>query len=249
MRTIAFYTPKGGVGKTTTAGHIASLMAQYGRTLMVDADPQGNLSNWFVPDRFSSELADVLLEEKTLREVVISVRPQLSILPTFSIDGELNSFRDSQTVINHLNAFVDLQRAAEEAAFDYLVIDLSPGSSTLETSLLGITDEVVAVASAEFFGYDGLEIYEDVVASVRKRYRRTILAEKAVLNRVNRAYALHRAFCSNAETLDYRVYEIGQSTGVSDCIPSHQTVFEFAPKDRTIPTFRRLAEDLTRWRG
>ena len=51
MKTIAFYNNKGGVGKTTLAANVGyNLSAMNYRVLMVDCDPQGNLSSFF--DRY-----------------------------------------------------------------------------------------------------------------------------------------------------------------------------------------------------
>lgn len=51
MKTIAFYNNKGGVGKTTLAANVGyNLSVMNYRVLMVDCDPQGNLSSFF--DRY-----------------------------------------------------------------------------------------------------------------------------------------------------------------------------------------------------
>ena len=54
MKTIAFYNNKGGVGKTTLAANVGyNLSAMNYRVLMMDCDPQGNLSSFF--DRYEKK--------------------------------------------------------------------------------------------------------------------------------------------------------------------------------------------------
>jgi cellulose biosynthesis protein BcsQ len=60
-KTISFHLQKGGVGKTTISGTLACQSALDGyRTLLVDVDPQGNASSWFLNAAPTYELADVV---------------------------------------------------------------------------------------------------------------------------------------------------------------------------------------------
>ena len=42
----AVVNPKGGVGKTTTAVHLATMLARQGKTLLIDGDPQASAASW-----------------------------------------------------------------------------------------------------------------------------------------------------------------------------------------------------------
>src|ERR1051325_680449 len=85
-RTIAVANQKGGVGKTTTAVNLAaSLAASERRTLLIDADPQGNATSGVGIDRktVSASLYDALMDDVPLTNIVRSAVnfPALDVVP------------------------------------------------------------------------------------------------------------------------------------------------------------------------
>ena len=94
-KTVAFHLQKGGVGKTTISGTLACESALTGhKTLIVDCDPQGNISSWFLKDPPKYELADVLQGKCFINDAIIKVPSvdNLYILPTFGIGGTLKLY-------------------------------------------------------------------------------------------------------------------------------------------------------------
>ena len=244
MKAIAFHVEKGGTGKTTMCGNIAYELAYYGRTLMIDGDPQGNLTGWYVNDAIEVDLADVLQGKAGVEDAIMRVRDNLDLIPTIAIDGELKPW--SETVLpGKPFAFADLREGIEQIGFDFVVLDLGPGISMLEKAMLSVVDEIVPVVVAESFSVDGLEIFRNELEKLRQDRHASFTAERLVINRVNRSYSLHIAYRDQLAKLDYRIYEIGQSTGISDCVPAHQSLFEFDPGNRNTSEFQRLAQEIS----
>lgn len=241
MKSVAFHIEKGGSGKTTMCGNVAAELASREKVLMIDGDPQGNLSSWYLVDDFAYDLADVLQGKASVEAATIQVRDNLWILPTAPIGGELKAWSET-ALFQKPFAFHDL--ISKLHRFDIVLFDLGPGISNLEKSILAVMDEVVGVLAAEYFSADGLEIFEHEIEQLRHDRRATFATDKLVINRVNRSYAIHKAYLEQYEKLRYKVFTIGQSTGISDCVPMHETLFEHAPKDRNTGEFKRLAQEI-----
>ena len=242
MNTIAFHIEKGGVGKTTMAGNIAYELAHHRKTMMIDADPQGNLTGWYVTGAIDYDLADVL-QGADLNTALIKIRKNLFLLPTIAIDGQLKEW--SETVLpGKPFAFHDLKEQIAARGFEYVIFDLGPGISMLEKSILAVMDEVIGVAAAETFSVDGLEIFEHELDKLRRDRRANFAVNKLVINRVNHAYSLHNTYLEQFSRLPYQLYQIGQSTGISDAVPAHESVFEFDPGNKNTSEFQRIAQEI-----
>jgi len=132
-RTVSITSGKGGVGKTTMVANMAYALAQKGqRVLIFDGDL--GMANIDIMFGMKSEhsIMDVLRGEKDMNEVIVSLAPQISLIPGGSGIVELN----------RLNAFE--RRSLVDAVstldyqYDYLLIDTAPG----------ITDNVLYLNSA-----------------------------------------------------------------------------------------------------
>lgn len=241
MQKIAFHIEKGGSGKTTLAGNISAELSRHRKTVVIDCDPQGNLSSWLCTEPMQFELADVLQEKATVHQAAVKIRDNLDIIPTFAIDGTLKDWGET-TLFQKPYAFPDFMEQLKKAGYEVAIFDLSPGISNLEKSILSAMDEIIGVAAAEYFSVDGLEVFTHELEKLRKDRRATFTANKLVVNRVNKSYALHKAYQAQFDKLMFQIFTIGQSTGISDCVPNHKSVFEYDPGNRNTSEFVRLAQ-------
>lgn len=61
MRKITFHVQKSGTGKTILTGSVSCALRRYGKTLMIDGDPQGNLTSWYLnSNELQRELFNVM---------------------------------------------------------------------------------------------------------------------------------------------------------------------------------------------
>lgn len=241
MRKIAFHIEKGGTGKTTMAGNVGYELAHYGKTLLIDGDPQGNLTSWYHPEAIEYDLADVLQQKARLSEAAIQIRDPLFLLPTIAIGGTLKSWADSnQGAASDAIGYLLDDCAAE--GFSTVVFDLGPGISDFERSILSRMDEVIGVTSAEYFSADGIEIFEHELKNIIDTRRAQFIANKLVINRFYLRYAQHNANMRDIEESAYILFKIGQSTAISDCVPAHQSLFEYDPGNRYTSEIQRLAK-------
>lgn len=209
-KTVAFYLQKGGVGKTTISGSLACQSALGGaNTLIIDCDPQGNVSSWFLTDPPKYELADVLQGNCYVYDAVVPVPTvdNLCILPTFGIGGSLKNYSETKLAEE---PFV-LQDLMTEVSskFDHIILDLSPGLGRLERAALIASDEIVTPMTPEVFSLDGLEIFIAELAKIRKNMRSSVKHNKIIINSFDERIRQHRDIFAAAESSGrFKVFKI-----------------------------------------
>src|ERR1700675_1171695 len=188
-RVLAMANQKGGVGKTTTAINLGTALAAIGeRVLILDLDPQGNASTGLGIDRKARVTSsyDMLVGEKTLREVVIPTSvPRLFIVPsTMDLLGvELESAGHSDRSYKLRNAL----RAYCAASADdpdrvtYVLVDCPPSLNLLTINALAAADAVVVPLQCEFFALEGLSQLLTTVEQVRMSLNPTLIIHGVVL--------------------------------------------------------------------
>jgi cellulose biosynthesis protein BcsQ len=216
MKTTAFHLQKGGVGKTTLSVSTAWELSQFGRTALVDADPQGNSSNWLIREDLQEyvqhELADVLYGRVELHRTMVQAAENLDVVPTFSVGGELKQYGENKASEKPFR-FMDLVEELADLGYEYGVFDLSPGMHRLEQTILLAVDEVVIPMTPDTFSLDGIETFREAVKDIEKSYRlqKPIRRNRIVVNALNRSVRQHRDVWTAISTReDHDVYTVGQ---------------------------------------
>lgn len=171
MKTITFAIQKGGTGKTSVSVSIAGELALAGKkTLLVDADPQGNSTGWIFPE-IEYEFADVILGKASLNQAIKQTTVEnLFILPTAGLGGSLRDF--SQTATGDKIYFVrNVLDEVEKLGFEYVIIDTSPSFNLLEKMCLVASNEVIAVLQLDIFSTDGLITFADSLNTLKRNMR------------------------------------------------------------------------------
>lgn len=147
MRKLMVANRKGGVGKSTTAVHLAAGLARVGlRVLLVDSDGQGSCS-LMLGVQPEAGLAEMLLGEATAAEAIVEARPGLHLLSgsrMLAQAARLIARReyDSQYVLR--DALVPL-----ESGYDMVVLDTPPGYDSLSINVYFFATEILAPINME----------------------------------------------------------------------------------------------------
>jgi chromosome partitioning protein len=160
-QTIAVLSQKGGTGKTTTVRTLTDVLRRAGlRTLAVDLDPQGNLSDYFdLPTDVEPTIADVLAGRASAREAV-----HQDIIP-----ANLSLAEAELTLTGKMGRELTLRRALAELAEDYelILIDCPPSLGLLTVNALVAADHALITAEAQYFALQGVEQAMEVVELAR----------------------------------------------------------------------------------
>lgn len=209
-KAISFHLQKGGVGKTTISGTLACQSALQGvDTLLVDCDPQGNTSSWFLTDTPKYELADVLQGKCFSKDAILQVEgiPHLYILPTFGIGGSLKNYSETKLAEEPF-VFQDLVSEVSDS-YQRIIFDLSPGLGRLEKSVMIASDEIITPLTPEVFSLDGLEIFIHELNALKKNMRSNVKHNKIIINSFDNRIKQHRDVFNVAKEMGkYNVFKI-----------------------------------------
>ena len=174
MRRIALVNQKGGVGKTTTAANLGAALARAGRrVVLIDLDPQGNLSTHLgveVPGGAASTYS-VLCDSMPLGEAIRPTSiPGLSIVPTnIDLSGaemELAAALGRESILNDA---VEEWLAGDAERCDYLIFDCPPSLGLLSVNGLVAAREVFIALQTEFFALQGMSKLVEIVTLLKRR--------------------------------------------------------------------------------
>ncbi|MCC8189434.1 MAG: ParA family protein [Planctomycetes bacterium] len=153
---IAFMNQKGGVGKTTTTVNVGAVLAtEYGRrVLLVDLDPQGNLSDHvgLDPNATEDSIYNVLIDGMDPRRAIRRVHGLETLPANLDLSGaevELAGMDDRTARLR--NALAGIRDH-----YDYILMDCPPSLGILTVSGLAAADAVIVAMEAEYLALRGI---------------------------------------------------------------------------------------------
>jgi chromosome partitioning protein len=165
-RVIALANQKGGVAKTTTTLNLGVAFREMGhRVLIVDLDPQGNLtmSQGLNPDAIERSMFDVLVHRVPISEVIEQREVDLAVASIDLAGAELA-----------LSALIGRERSLEKALaevrgqYDFVLVDTPPSLGLLTINAFVAATGVIVPVQCEYLSLRGLVQLENTLAMVRE---------------------------------------------------------------------------------
>lgn len=245
MHTVTFCSFKGGTAKTSTALHLASCLAKYHkkRVLLVDFDPQANLSIGlgFGPDQ-PDTIVSVLQGERQAEEVTreTCVENLHIILANTFLDG----IEAAAPLVGDLYAHERLRKALSKLDYDFCFIDTPPSLGWLTQSAFFAAQQSIICAIPEPYSVLALNRLKDYHEAINEHHPLTVMGVVMTFwddrGATNDAYlaAIEQAFPDKLFASRVR-----RNIAVSRAILQGQPVVETSPACRASSDYRHLSKE------
>jgi chromosome partitioning protein len=262
MRRIALINQKGGVGKTTTTANLGAALAREGRrVVLVDLDPQANLSLHLDAQLASDQPSTytVLLGNGSFAEALRPTSTPLLRLVASNIDLsgaelELASALGRETLLRDaVDGWErDERETAGRAPADYVLFDCPPSLGLLSVNGLVAAREAIVTVQTEFFALQGMSKLVEVMALLRRRLNPTLALAGILPCLYDSRLKLAREVL--AEIRAYfpgQVFQrpIGKNVKLAEAPSYGKTIFEYAPESGGALDYRTVALELIAQEG
>lgn len=237
-KVIAICNQKGGVGKTTTAVNLGIGLSMQGkRILLIDADPQGDLTTCLgITDADSLDVSTAsimrkIVENKPLteKEGILHHKEGVDFLPA---NLELSAM--DMVLVNAMNREKTLKQyvAAVRKNYDYILIDCMPSLGMITVNALSAADRVIIPVQAQFLPAKGMTQLLQIVSKVKRHINPKLKIDGILVtlvdNRTNLAASIRKTLRENYGP-KIRIYQseipvaakAAESSGRGESIYSH----------------------------
>ena len=245
MKTISVICQKGGVGKTTTVINIASILSSKGlKTLIIDTDPQGNVSTYLNQEKSNTEYTtttDILDGEQNIYP--LKVIENLYLIPS-NVDIKKHN---SEKIIGG-SKLKNIYKNDNINTFDIVLVDTPPTMSSLVQEALSTADYYFIPSKPEFLAVEGV--------GQAMSFAKQTIAEVPHTNPVFLGVLLNQVDTRRGSYLDFvselkhiladKLFKthISQLTEIADSPFYAKTVLDFNKNSKARIEFEELTQEL-----
>jgi len=255
---IAVANQKGGVGKTTSTLNLGAALQEAGkRVLLVDFDPQGNLSvaaGIVDIDTAYPSIGDLLTlngrarttGSPSIESAIVATPAGLDLIPS---NGTLSAAElGLVSSLNRESALSTLLKPLQ-ASYDYILIDCLPSLGLLAINALRAADGIIIPVQADFLAIQGLAQIFETIAAVREQLNPELNIFGVVLTLVDQRTAHSREVVrvvrsSLSGQVNVFDTEIRLHVALKEAARAGRTILDFDGKSRSANAYRELAGEV-----
>ena len=250
-RMIAIVNQKGGVGKTTTTANLGAYLAYLKKkVLLIDLDPQSNLSLHYGVDiqKLEKSCYELLMREETkFGDMVIKTDiDNLELIPASitlaDAELELVNVVGRERVLSEA-----LEGVLEDNKYDFMLIDCSPSLGMLTLNALTTTHEVFITVQPDYFALQGIGRLIKTLDLVKKRLNSEVDVTGIILSMFNPTRNLSWEVTAKIrELFKKKVFTtyIRVDVKLAEAPSYGQSILTYAPKSRGAEDYLRLAKEV-----
>jgi chromosome partitioning protein len=257
MRTIMFTNQKGGVGKTTTAFNVACRLADKGnKVLLIDLDPQSNLTSCFMEEPPNDTIYTLLLrteEDKeslanTVGEVILPVRDNLALIGCNNkFAGFEKYFSSNMNAQFLLKEFIEALATQIPDKLDFVVLDTPPALGLITVNAMVASDEVYIPMQSQEFALAGFQNVITTVKGIQARLNQSLKIKGIFFTshnpRTNISKQLNQMLTESYPEIVMETY-IPVNVALAESPSQKKSVFEYAPESKGAIAYNNLTEEI-----
>jgi len=242
MRKISIINQKGGVGKTTTTVNLATGLAKAGKkVLIIDLDPQGNISTCLNLS-FSKDLFDLLITNASLDECIYKADENLYVLPS-----KETLTKAEMILVGEQNREKVLSRKLQEiSGYDFVLLDCQPSLGLLNQNAMLYCDEVFIPVATDVLAVAGLRNMKEAVEKLNNIFNHTLRITKVIPT----LYDGRSNVCKQALTIIREEFgkvtadPIKMNTKLKEAPKFGKSIFDYAKKSTGAKDYQLLVNSL-----
>ncbi len=254
-KVIAIANQKGGVGKTTTTGNLGIGLARAGkRVLMVDADPQGNLTEslgFGEPDQMEFTLATVLGQiitdkDPDLERGILHHDEGVDLMP-----GNIDLSGLEVSLVNVMSRELVMKDYIGRLRdrYDYILIDCMPSLGMVTINAFVAADRILIPVQAAYLPAKGLEQLLKTIRKVKRQLNPGLEIEGILMTMVNGRtnYAkeimklLHDGY---ADHIRFFKNHIPVSVRAAETSAVGESIYQYDPKGKAASAYESLTKEV-----
>ena len=242
--TISLSNHKGGVGKTTSTINISAALNQMGKkVLMVDLDPQANLTQSLGIKNPALTIYDALKGSNKAKP--LSILKGFDLIPSnldlSAAEIELSGEAGREYILKEV-----LQPFS--STYDYIIIDCPPSLGLLTINAFTTSDEVIIPVQAQFLATQGMAKLIEIIEKIQKRLNKSLKLGGVVITQFDNRKVLNRNVVEMInEHFSKRVFnsKIRDNISLAEAPAMSLDIFRYSPKSNGAEDYMSLAKEIT----
>lgn len=242
---ISIASQKGGVGKSTTALALGSILGfKNKKVLLIDMDSQVNLTYSSGIDKPTKTITDVLGGECSSSEATIKCK----YYDLLCADKYLSNVEMSDVEPSLLRKIVSQPNISK--SYDYVIIDTPPSLGNLSYNSLVASDYVIVPVEASVFSMQGIVQLYNTIQNIREHNNKSLKILGILLVRYNNRTVLSRniknSLCNYAKVINTMVFNtsIRQGIAVTEAQFKQQPLIDYAGKSKPALDYINFADEV-----
>ena len=249
-KVVSVANQKGGVGKTTTAVNLSTLLAKKGKkVLLIDTDPQGNATSGLgIEKNVELSTYDLLITDAKAKDVIQDT-------PIKNLDISPSNINLAGAEVQLVSMMSREQRMKEKLEdvkdeYDYIIIDCPPSLGLITLNAFTASDSVLIPVQCEYFALEGLGQLLNTVELVRKHLNKNLYIEGALLTmydiRTNLANQVVREVKKFFQNKVYKTV-IPRNVRVSEAPSYGMPISVYDPKSKGARSYEKFTREFLKY--